>query len=220
MAIELSGDNLGTTFQNLVGGAGWDVQVLKSQKIEPESDDVIWQIKKAVNDTLDWASSTIEDAIYSAFGKKKKPETYVSIGEFDSFVSFNGTRDSQVVQNAVENGSFRSVNKVKKPSTCIVELAKGGMKADVQVLLDLLRKYQGSTFNFRVVTPFGSLANLNLIKFEYQHAKGNNANMLLVKLHFQEIMYGYVEEFTIKQVNSPDKTNIKDGGQLAIQGGK
>ena len=216
MAIEL----ITNTLSNLMTYHDWDVQVLKSQKIEPQSDDYIWQVKHSISNVLDWASGSVSNAWDSIWNKDKKPEAYVSIGEFDSFVSFNGTRDSQVVQNAVENGSFRSVNKIRKPNTCIVELAKGGMKADVQVLLDLLRKYQGSTFNFRVVTPFGSLSNLNLVKFEYQHAKGNNANMLLVKLHFQEIMYGYGESFTVKQVSSPDKTNIKDGGQVAVQGGK
>lgn len=203
------------TLSNLMDFHDWDVQVLKSQKIQPQSDDILWQIKSQVKN----AFNNLQNQIMDYFGIKRD-ESYESIGEFDTFISFNGSRDSQVVQNAVENGSFRSVNKIRKPNTCVVELGKGGTKSEVQILLNLLKQYQGSLYNFRIATPFGYMENLNLVKLEYQYARGNGANLLVAKLHFQEIMYGYGEAFTIKQVNSPDKTNTKDGGQLAVQGVK
>jgi len=213
-----------SSLSNLMTFHDWDVQVLKSQKLEPYSDDILWQAKHLISSTLDWAAEQVSNAVNDAFskitGKKPPQESYVSIGEFDTFISFNGSRDSQVVQNAVEQGSFRSVNKIRKPNTCIVELGKGGTKSDVQVLLDLLKKYQGTTFNFRIATPFGYMENLNLVKLEYDYSRGNGSHLLVAKLHFQEIMYGYGEAYTIKQVNSPDKTNTRDGGQIALQGEK
>lgn len=203
---------------NILRTNKWDVQVLKSQKEKEETDDWILQAKQLVENAITFVTDTIQNVMVDIFGGKKKSEIYETIGEFDTFVSFNGKRDSQVVQNAVENGSFRSVNKIRKPNTCIVELARGGMETEIELTLRLLKKYQSGTHTMRVLTPYGYMDRLNLVKLEYQYKKGDGANMLIAKLHFQEIMVGKSAGYTTKKVSTPDKTDNINGGQKAVQG--
>ena len=119
----------------------------------------------------------------------------------------------------MENGSFRSVNKIRNPDTIIVELAKGGYRSGIEAVLSSLKKYQGSTTLCRVLTPFGTINNLNMVKLEYSYTRDNGSNLLVAKLHFQEIIGGTVkapknELGTVK--NAPD-TDTKNGGRVAAQ---
>lgn len=142
--------------------------------------------------------------------------TLVKIADFDTFLSFNGKHESQVVQNAIEQGQFRSVNKIRKPNTCTVELGKGGNVQDIQLVLDNLKKYKDSTDLLVVYTPFGILENMNLISLDYSFKYGSFVNMLIVKLTLQEIQTGGLAlEFTTAMVKNPQDTNTKDVGEKA-----
>lgn len=192
----------------------WDVQVLKEQKLkDPKPDDFISGIIKNFKNTI----REIQDTVASIF--QNVDNNYLSIAEFDSFISFNGIHDTQLVQNAVESGSFRSVNKIKKPTQVVVELAKGGYRSGIEVVLDTLKKYQGSTKIFRVMTPFGNIQNLNLMKLEYSYTRDNGSNLLIAKLTFQEVMTGYVrnKDSKYQYLKSPDLGNTKDVGRIAQQ---
>lgn len=203
---------------NILRTTKWDVQVLKSQKEVIETDNLLIKAKHLIDEAITFVQNTIQDLMIDWFGGKKRSEIYETIGEFDTFISFNGVRDAQLVQNAVEGGSFRSVNKIRKPNTCVVELARGGTEAEIELTLSLLKRYQGGTHIMRVLTPFGDMTNLNLFKLEYQYKKGDGANMLIAKLHFQEIMFGKSVGYTQKKVSTPDKTNTVSSGQLAPKG--
>lgn len=203
---------------NLLRTNKWDVQVLKSQKEVIETDDILINLKRQFEEVITNAQNFIQDFMIDLFGGNKRSEIYETIGEFDSFLSFNGVHDTQLVQNAVEKGSFRSVNKIRKPDRCVVELGRGGTEAEIELTIRTLKKYQGGTHIMRVLTPYGYIANLNLFKLEYQYKKGHGANMLIARLHFQEVMYGSSAGYTTKKVNTPDKTNTANGGLKAQQG--
>lgn len=142
----------------------------------------------------------------------------VKIADFDTFLSFNGRHESQVVQNAIEQGQFRSVNKIRKPNTCTVELGKGGSVQDVQLVLDNLKKYKDSTDLLVVYTPFGVLENMNLISLDYAFRYGDFVNMLVVKLTLQEIQTGgLVLEYTTATVKNPSNTNTQNVGEVSPQ---
>ena len=191
----------------------WDVQVLKESAQKKEPDNVISSfIAKAKNGVR-----FIQDAIAGIF--QETGGDYESIAEFDSFISFNGSHESQVVRNAVENGSFRSVNKIRNPDTIIVELAKGGYRSGIEAVLNSLKKYQGSTTLCRVLTPFGTISNLNLVKLEYSYTRDNGSNLLVAKLHFQEIIGGTVKKAknALGSVKLVSDTDTKEGGRLGLQ---
>lgn len=203
---------------NLLRTTKWDVQVLKSQKEVIETDNLLIEAKHLIENSVTFVTDAIQDLMIKWFGGNKRSEIYETIGEFDTFISFNGVHDSQLVQNTVERGSFRSVNKIRKPNSCIVELGRGGTEAEIELTLRLLKRYQGGTHIMRVLTPYGYISNLNLNKLEYQYRKGSGANMLIARLHFQEIMYGSSAGYTTKKVSTPDKTNTSNGGLKALQG--
>ncbi|MBO7712480.1 MAG: hypothetical protein J6S85_02855 [Methanobrevibacter sp.] len=198
----------------------WDVMVLKGQAPKRKTDKGIkGLIQKAIRSAEDFVSN-IQDAVSGIFqGSINKYET---IARFDSFVSFNGSRESQIMQNAIENGSFRSVNKIRKPNTCVVELAKGGYRSEVEACLEAIKKVNGSLLTCRIVTPFGYMDNMNMIKLDYSYTRDNGANLLIVKMTFQEIRYGSVKEsetkFITENVKNPGDTNTASTGTLAAKG--
>lgn len=192
----------------------WDVQVLKGQKIQPKSDSKINSTRKNIVNSSNGTNYSNSDTIF-----ENKISNYNTIADFDSFISFNGSHESQIVQNAVEQGSFRSVNKIKKPNTCIVELAKGGSQYNIENVLNNLIKYQSSTDIFRIITPYGDLDNLNFIKLEYDYKRESNCGLLIAKLTFQEVITGSVKEdmYSLMKVNNPSKTNTTNTGNKAVR---
>lgn len=191
----------------------WDVQILKESAQKRKSDNFISSAISAMKSGI----RSMQDTITSIF--QETGSDYESIAEFDSFVSFNGTHDSQVVKNSVENGSFRSVNKIRNPDTIVVELAKGGYRSGIEAVLNSLKKYQGSTTLCRVLTPFGTINNLNLVKLEYSYTRDNGSNLLVAKLHFQEIIGGTVKRAKneLGNVRLVGDTDTKEAGRLAPQ---
>ena len=202
-----------TTSLPLLKISKWDVMVLKGQAPKREPDNKIsgW-IRKAE----DFVSG-IQDAVAGIF--QGSTDKYETIARFDSFISFNGTRDSKIVHNAIENGSFRAVNKIHNPNTCVVELAKGGYRSEVEACLEALKKVNESLLICRVVTPFGYMDNLNMIKLDYSYTRDNGSNLLVAKMTFQEIRSGSVKEsYTTQVVKNPADTNKASTGTLAAKG--
>lgn len=198
----------------------WDVMVKKGQAPKRKTDKGISGIIQGIKNSIEDFVSNTQDAVASIF--QEPQDKYETIARFDSFVSFNGSRESQIMQNAIENGSFRSVNKVRKPNTCIVELAKGGYRSEVEACLENLKKVNDSLLLCRIVTPFGIMDNMNMIKLDYSYTKDNGSNLLIAKMTFQEVIYGNVKaDFTklnLKRVKNPADTNKESTGTLAANG--
>jgi len=189
-----------TTSLPLLKISKWDIMVKKGQAPKRKSDNQISEwIRKAEEGV-----SYIQDAVASIF--QEPQDKYETIARFDSFVSFNGKRESQIVQNAIENGSFRSVNKIKKPNTCVVELAKGGYRSEVEACLEALKKVNESLLICRVVTPFGYMDNLNMIGLDYSYTRDSGSNLLIARMTFQEVRYGSIKESNTKLLTN----NIKN----------
>ena len=198
----------------------WDVMVKKGQAPKRKTDKGISGIIQRVKNSIEDFVSNTQDAVASIFqGSQDKYET---IARFDSFVSFNGSRESQIMQNAIESGSFRSVNKVRKPNTCIVELAKGGYRSEVEACLENLKKVNNSLLLCRIVTPFGIMDNMNMIKLDYSYTRDNGSNLLIAKMTFQEVIYGNVKagftKLNLKNVKSPSDAIKESTGTLAAKG--
>lgn len=155
--------------------------------------------------------------------------------DFDSFIDMQEVIDTSITQNPVEGGSFRSVNKVRKPRIIKVTLAKGGIGYGIEDTLKSVRdlvpkarygaktvkkdlmttmyntvfsilsgdtkgtaenvgklmdatKENGIPMEFRILTPFDMITNLNLVKMDYTFKKDNGRNMLIMYLTFQEML--------------------------------
>lgn len=72
--------------------------------------------------------------------------------DFDSFIDMNEVEDTNITSHHIEGGSFRSVNKVRKPKEIKVTIAKAGIGygiedslAEVKKLLPLARYKKSDT---------------------------------------------------------------------------
>lgn len=191
----------------------WDIQVLNEPKRVEKSDNFLSSIINTAKNVI----RLVQDTVAGFFQETKG--NYRTIAEFDSFVSFQGNHSSQIVKNAIENGSFRSVNKIKSPNKVVIELAKGGYRSGIEEVLSQLKTYEGSTSLCRIVTPFGILENLNIIQLEYSYKRESGSNLLIAKITLQEIVSGSVApaKYKLGTVSSPDKTNTTNGGKKAAE---
>ena len=151
--------------------------------------------------------------------------SYSDIADFDTFISFDGKHESQIVENAIEQGSFRSVNKIRKPNKCVIELGKGGANVGggdvdtaIELVLENLKKYAKSTHLIVVQTPFGVFENMNLVSLDYSFKTGDCVNMLIAKLTLQEVQTSdSVLEYSSLSVKNPDDENNVDVGEAVLK---
>ena len=182
--------------------SSWSVKIKRERKLNPLGANSVSEIIDVVKNDIRWAQETV-----SGFFQYTEPG-------IDSFVSLNGSHNSQIVKNVVENGSFRSVNKIKDPNKIVIELAKGGYKAGIEEVLANLKKYQNTTATCTVITPFGIIKNLNLVGLDYNFTVTSGSNLLVAKLTFQEIVYNRDYDKTVKY---PSLEKVKDMGRKALQ---
>ena len=188
--------------------SNWTVKIKKERKLNPLDADGFSDFMNTIKNDIKWAQESV-----AGFFQYTEPDME-DIAEFDSFVSLNGNHSSEIVKNVVENGSFRSVNKIKNPDKVVIELAKGGYKAGIEEVLDNLRKYQNSTAFCTIITPFGIIKNLNLIGLEYNFTVESGSNLLVAKITFQEIIYSRNYN---KQLKYPSLEKVKNMGRKALE---
>ena len=112
--------------------------------------DVQYKVGKPASTPMNWlesARSVVQSAITYLNGLPSQDDGYEWKSlDFDSFVDINEVEDTSIVNHHIEGGSFRSVNKVRKPKMIKVTLAKAGIGygiedslAEVKKLLPLAR---------------------------------------------------------------------------------
>lgn len=190
--------------------SNWTIKVKEDPEPAPQSDSAIRNAISKIKNGIKWVQESI-----AGFFQETQPDM-IDIAEFDSFISFNGSHKSQIVKNAIENGAFRSVNKIREPNDIVIELAKGGYRAGIEEVLTNLKRYVNSTAICMVITPFGILDNLNLVGLDYSFTVNNGSNLLVAKLTFQEVIF-VTEEGKEKDTAVPGAEDKKDLGRKASQ---
>lgn len=223
----------------------WDVQYKVS--VKPSGKDATW---------LQEGRDLIQKGIDYTNGRPPTVDGFEWKSlDFDAFIDLQEIQDTNITQNPVERGSFRSANKVRKPKSIKVTLAKagvgygvedslseiktlvslaryGGEKVERTGLNDLVEKAADAIIGgiksvlgasesptpkpnfpmeFRVLTPFDMITNLNLIKIDYTFKKDSGRNMLLVYLTFQEILENDTGVKSLKVANPTDSDNTVIG---------
>jgi hypothetical protein len=193
----------------------WDIQVKKETKKAKESDKDIFD---KINSVLQGVSRAISlsDVSQSLFGQSD--DKYTTVVNFDSFISFNGIRDSSIVSQTIEGGSFRSVNKITKPNVAKVVLAKGGLYKGIEDCLSVLKDLEGSTSILRIVTPFGVMDELNLTQLNYSFKRETGSNLLIAELTLQEVKSQYQKApYDVKNIKNPQDSNTQNVGLLGVK---
>lgn len=117
----------------------------------------------------------------------------------DEKVKRNGL--NEVVQNAIES---------------IIKFGKGVLGIEEEVP----KKKSPLVMEFRILTPFDMIKNLNLIKLDYTFKKESGRNMLIMYLTFQEILDINTRSSAAKNIKNPTNSDPQNVGLLsATKGG-
>lgn len=195
----------------------WEVQV-KNEEVarKPDSKNPLINAIRKVTNTIDDFKEGMSD-FFSFLSGDDEAYEYRTIADFDSLIECSIQKDSQVTSKPVEQGSFRSVNKVIKPTIAKVVLAKGGFYKGIENCLDALNKLQDSTVKCRLITPFGITKNLNLYKFSYQYKRETGSYLLLANLELIEIREGTVKQKGVDMVKNPVDSDMVKGGVKSLK---
>lgn len=107
--------------------------------------------------------------------------------EPDSIFAVEPTREARVMDHPVEEGGFRSYNKVMTPSEIRVTMTKGGSDGDRQAFLEALETLIRSLDLFSVIAPDSIFLDRNLTRYDYKRTSANGAALLTVELVTLEI---------------------------------
>lgn len=116
--------------------------------------------------------------------------------EPDNIVVVEPSREFRISDYPVEEGAFRSYNKVATPATERVTLTKGGDVAARTAFLQRVEAMLESTDLFTVVTPEAAYTNRNLVRRDMRRAADDGASLLKVELEMMEVRISAASAFT------------------------
>lgn len=240
---------------NLLQGS-WEIQYKTN---ESQDSGMMQKAKNLIMDVQAWLNSKESE---------NDGATWESL-PFDSFIDLQEILDSSITDSPVENGSFRSVNKVRKPRIVKATVSVGGIGYSLEDVMQLVKKLQPlamynqekiettglnglvddvtsalkdfgtSAWNaiapdvmkiedtspkpkplpmeFRIITPFDMIKNLNLIKVDYTFKKETGRNILILYLTFQEVINVKKNVYLTTNVKNPQDADKESTGQNAVK---
>lgn len=146
------------------------------------------------------------------------------------WISAEAVSDAMVVNSNIENGSFTSYNKIRRPAELRLRFAHEGWTAytgaipnltnfttlSITELLNTLEDMKNSASTYDIETPDRIYRGYDLIHYDYSKTAKNGQTLLVVSAIFQEILD--IGEVTIssKSTNSPPSTNGTSSQSSAI----
>lgn len=105
----------------------------------------------------------------------------------DSFGTFDGRVEWTVADFPVEQGSFASYNKVRKPFDSAITLFKGGTVEERTAFLNTLSGMADDVTTYDIVTPIRVYQNATITGWRISHAQARFPNQIAVDILFQEV---------------------------------
>ena len=136
---------------------------------------------------------------------------------FDSFVEFNREKNNEVTDYPIEQGSFSSLNKIRKPDVFEAVLCKSGLNTN-EAFLSFINSLEAYCDGYRlvdIVTPFKTYTGINLHGMSYSHRFDDGANMLFVHLTGKEIMQSGVFRQAVKK--NPNSASTVSVGRTELE---
>lgn len=171
------------------------------------------------------------------------PDSMEKMIEPDSVLAFEYRGDARISDYPVEEGGFRSYNKVLQPfdirmkMTCSgagllsgasVGLSGASAGTTRETFIATLEAMKASLLTFNVVTPDFVYKSLNLVHFDYKRTNAEGVTLLTAEVFMREIMQ--TVEASYKTVSTDSAADTKKQGttntvspsptqSAAIQGG-
>lgn len=116
--------------------------------------------------------------------------------EPDNIVVVEPSREFRISDYPVEEGAFRSYNKVATPAVERVTLTKGGDVATRTAFLQRVEAMLESTELYTVVTPEAAYTNRNLVRRDMRRSADDGASLLKLELEMMEVRVSAASAFT------------------------
>ncbi len=146
------------------------------------------------------------------------------------WISAEAVSDAMVVNSNIENGSFTSYNKIRRPAELRVRFAHEGWTAytgaipnltnfttlSITDLLNTLEDMKNSASTYDIETPDRIYSGYDLVHYDYSKTAKNGQTLLVVSAIFQEILD--VGEVTISSpsTSSPPSNNGQSSQSSAV----
>ena len=129
--------------------------------------------------------------------------------DVDTVLSVEYQGESTISDCPIEQGSFQSYNKVDRPYTGRVQVAKSGASVDRTTFLMAVETLKASTATCSIVTPERVYENANVIEYDHSRHADRGAQMIVVELHLQEIRQSAATTYSnTKTPDGADPVNI------------
>ena len=122
---------------NLFQGT-WEIQYKNKYVVEAPKQDTSKNEDGTEKEGLDAGMSAIKDFTVNAINSKLA-DPWQTL-PFDSIISVNEVENTNIVNQPIEKGSFRSINKVKLPKEFNVVAATGGISYGIEESLSILKE--------------------------------------------------------------------------------
>lgn len=148
-----------------------------------------------------------------------------SLISFKSFILLDVTAEAKTTQQAIEEGSFTSINKVLSPKTYSVELGLEGDESDIRNAITTIETELTEATLLQIVYPLGATPEATLTKYSYSQNLENGYGRLLLKLSLEEIkqvetQYSSTDTAPItssEATNASDVSNTDSGLQQTTE---
>lgn len=114
----------------------------------------------------------------------------------DNIIVVEPSREFRISDYPVEEGAFRTYNKVATPGVERVTLTKGGDVATRTAFLAAVEAMLESTDLYTVVTPEAAYTNRNLVRRDMRRAAESGAGLLVIELEMMEVRVSAASAFT------------------------
>jgi hypothetical protein len=125
----------------------------------------------------------------------------------ENVVSIDYKRDWNLPDYPIENGGFKSYDKVQLPFSVRLRFSAGGDIVDRQNLLNSIAAISETLDLFDAVTPEVIYENVNVMHYDYRRA-ANNVGLIVVDVWCQEVRLNSLTVFSsTKSASSAGVTN-------------
>lgn len=129
--------------------------------------------------------------------------------EPDNITVFEPSREFRISEYPVEEGAFRSYNKVALPAIDRVTMTKGGSDADRSDFLDAVEAMLETTDLYDIVTPEGTYTDRNLVRRSVRRTAESGATLITIELEMSEVRLSASSAFTASNADRAPGTEPK-----------
>ena len=199
--------------KNMFAQSGWGVYTAQSTGVRSP----VFVPARESAQIFSAASNGLTQLYASAGGARPFNAT---TGMPDTIVSLDYKRDYRITDAPMEKGAFESYNKVQKPYSISLRMAKGGTETARQDFIDKVEGWAAKLALVDIITPEKSYTDCNIESFSLRRSAQDGAGLIVVDVHFMEIRETVFSEVTqIGAVNNGLGSGITNTVQAYAPGG-